>query len=243
MSNIESDAAGVNSVSGTIISCSAAGVPTSLLLPLRPWNKPDNRGDGAGKAPGVPDPGWPDGSGRWIGLEGWEKGGFPVGRLLNADIAGANCGLLLGVPSEREPRLNFFAFDLDLNPGTEQHSAVILAVLQAHCTTPMPYRSTWPYRGLVLLNVDGFDAGRDHNWLAMHNGQEIGKIELLANGRQCVIGGTHYSGNAITWHVNGDERVWRSPPITDVGIPSFASFEELRETPGAVLSGLEGARL
>jgi putative DNA primase/helicase len=216
-------------VSGTIISCAAAGVPTSLLIPIRPWDKPDRHGDGAGKSPAVPEPGFPDGTGKWMGLDDWEKG-IPVGRLFTADRAGANCGLRLGVPSEREPRLNIFNVDIDFTPGSEAHRAAILAALQARCPTPMPWRSTWPYRGTVLLNVEGFDPGRDHNWLAQHNGTSIGKIQLLTNGRQCVIAGRHYSGNIITWHVNGDDHVWSCPPVQDVGLPTFASFDELRET-------------
>src|ERR1700722_10109118 len=99
MENISNKNEKVNNsaVCGAIASAITAGVPQALVVPIRPWDKPDKEGKNAGKSPAYPDPAFPDGSGPWIGLENWTEGKIPIARLLIADEAGANCGLLLGV--------------------------------------------------------------------------------------------------------------------------------------------------
>jgi hypothetical protein len=127
-----------------------------------------------------------------------------------------------------EPRLNVFAIDIDLGEGQEASKDAILAALARHCGgRPMPWRSTWSYRALVLVNVLNMDSGRQHNWEAKRHGDTAGKIQLLTYGAQCVVAGTHYSGNPIAWHVAGDDRVWPWPPIKQVGLPAFESFDAL----------------
>jgi hypothetical protein len=223
-----------STVSGTIISCAAAGIPDSLLIPLRPWDKSSPaavaaRNIDAGKAPAVPDPGFLDGTGPWMNLQGWENG-LPLGRLLVADRAGANAGLRLGIQTEREPKFNFVAVDIDLNHGCEVHKDAILAALRSRCGgQPMPWRQTWPHRATVLLNVADDSTGGKCVWVVTYGGRTIGKIEWLAHGQQTAIAGRHYSGNVITWHVEGYERTWSCPPVKDIGLPTFPSYVAAKE--------------
>ena len=96
---------------GVITACIAAGVPPELVIPLLPVTE-NFGGKGRGKAPAVFDPV----TGRWEGLDNWERGGHDPDTILRlADAAGGNCGLIIGVPAAGG--FQFLADDIDLMPG------------------------------------------------------------------------------------------------------------------------------
>lgn len=261
MSNISTDTETVNdgAVFGVILQAVAAGVPQSLLLPVRPWNKPDKDGKNAGKAPAYPDPAFPDGSGPWIGLERWQEGNIRIGRLLLADEAGANCGLLLGVPAtfpDGQQRC-VVAIDLDLIQPPDGYPTFIEStvggMLYEHCArradidmgglAPMglvfreaPFiRKTVEPRGLFLATLPADAETRKIVWGIGRQGHDgaavpLGRVELLAKGQQCVIGGIHHSGNRIRWDqsAGGDKASFDVPHVRQYyNLPAFDSFDQL----------------
>jgi hypothetical protein len=81
----------------------------------------------------------------------------------------------------------------------------------------------------VLLNVADGSTGGKCKWVVTYGARTIGKIEWLAHGQQTAIAGRHYSGSAITWHLDGDDHVWSCPPVKDVGLPTFPSYVAAKE--------------
>lgn len=227
---------------GAISDCQAAGIPNDLIIPIRPWDAPDHRGNGRGKQPAMPD-----GSGdpkRWQPLDNWQRGGFHPAVLAQAEMYGANAGLLLGCPSGE---WNFCAIDIDLDIGMEIHRDRILATLAASAGAPVFVRRTVPYRALVLVRIRQVSSdGRKTTYTIRHadplNSEaeplDIGKIELLTTGQQCVIAGRHHSGNTIVWHeAASTEHIKLTPPIHP-DMWSFDCFLDLAEHVRAVLDTL-----
>ncbi len=178
----------------------AAGVPADLLLPIAPPTgargdsiKPESMGKAPARFEGK----------FWQVLGDWQNG---IDRpwLDACAVAGANVGLRLGLPHETLGPI--LAIDLDFAPGREPLRATAVtaaadSLIDNHLVDAV-VRSTVPYRALLLVRLPpGADPGRKVQWkLACPGGS---KIELLALGQQVVVGGTHASGNAITWTASG----------------------------------------
>ena len=184
-----------NTANGVILPCIAAGVPRVLTLPIEPSRLGDPK---SGKSPAKRG-----GQQNWIPLTGWQRGGVDYSDLELSDRCGANCGLLLGCPVDD---VAYAAIDIDLLLGNDIHRDRLLNKIADDWSVPLLIRTTVPYRALILVKVAGTGAGRKTiyklSYSAGAKGTEpigIGKIELLTTGQQCVIGGTHYSGNRIQW--------------------------------------------
>jgi hypothetical protein len=229
-------------VSGATKVCKAFGVPSSLLLPIIRWDAMlHSNPKSAGKAPAIPDPGFPDDDSKWVGCSGWESGHMPSGALFRSDVAGGNAGLLLGMPDAVEPSFNLQAVDIDLNEGCETHRDAILAALQPFAGDEMVYRETVSYRALLLVNVAGMDAGRKHVWHVTHNGTDIGKVEWLTTGEQCVIAGRHHSGNWIKWRLAGEpEKALEAPPLSKHRLATYPDCAAVLTALAGVWEGLRG---
>ena len=181
-----------NTANGVILPCIAAGVPQVLTLPIEPARPGDPK---SGKSPARRD-----GLQGWTGLTGWQKGGVDYADLELADRTGGNCGLLLGCPVND---VAFAAIDIDLTAGQEHTRDLILSRLRTSLgERSFIIRETVSYRALVLVRVAGTEAGHKLIFPITHDGDFIGKIELLTTGQQCVIAGVHHSGNPIRWHAS-----------------------------------------
>jgi uncharacterized protein (DUF927 family) len=227
-----STAAGPN-VSGAIASCIIAGVPKGLLVPLLPPNVAFN-GKGHGKMPAAFNPA----TGQWEGLDNWSRGGHdPSTILLNADTAGGNAGLLMGAPAGE---FQFLAVDIDLldAPKAVKWRNGILAVVQELWGQTLLVRETVPHRAMILVRLPpDADPGSKRVFHLSYADpavdgapEPIGKIELLANGQQAAVAGTHPSGNKMLWFHQGTggpgNETFDAPPVLD-GMPVFASFDDL----------------
>lgn len=214
-------------VSGLAINVAANGVPSDLLLPIQPVFRHLE----TGKLAGGKKPAKPNGGGGWDALHGWENG-VSDHDLLAATLAGCNVGVRLGMPSAQPPHINVLAIDLDMKEGHGGARDAFLAVLERQTGAPVLWRETWPYRGLVLVCIASMEAPHIRNWRVLHAGVEIGTIQLLACGQQCVVAGHHHSGRSIRWHHAGN--TYQVPPVSGVGLPSFADYD-------ALLAALESA--
>jgi hypothetical protein len=218
---------------GAIADCLQYGIPRDLAVPLLPVTV--GFGDkGHGKAPAA----YNTAAGRWEGLDNWERGGHDPDTILrNADAAGGNCGVIMGVPCGT---FNFLGGDLDLNDGPNaiKWRNVWLAATQRLWKQDLLVRETWPYRALLLIGIPVTDNGgakkvlnlsyTDPN-VAGSQPESIGKIEILARGQQAAIAGTHESGNQMLWFRQGssgpgNER-FPAPPVKE-GLPIFTSFDD-----------------
>ncbi len=168
----------------------------------------------------------------WQTLGSWQNG---VDRpwLDACAVAGANAGLRLGLPHDDLGPI--LAIDLDFAPGREPLRATAVtaaadSLIDDHLVDAV-VRSTVPYRALLLVRLPlGADPGRKVQWKLAVPGDaataadgsrvEPSKIELLALGQQVVIGGTHASGNAITWQAPG---IAATGALPDAAIPILPS--------------------
>lgn len=233
-------------VSGCIQRCRDAGIPDSLLLPIRPWNRPDAKGGGAGKAPAA----YSHQIGEWVGLTSWTSMPVHPGNLHDASELGGNAGLILGVPATvttatgRTAALQFAAIDIDLDEPTPDkplhdeagliadRNTILTEIARAFGPLTL-VRESRPYRGLVLAAHGGLLPGRKCAFRVMkptlaHDAIQIGKIELLTTGQQCVIAGRHSQGYPLLWHRADAPDAPRLPypPIT-TGLPVTGDFNEI----------------
>lgn len=219
----------------SIQDCRDAGLAESLLIPVCPpfLNPSTGKMDG-GKAPGVPD-----GQGGWVGLDRWEQADTLAEIKDAADRLGANCGLVLGTPNQ-EGHL-YVAIDMDLDVGQETHRNRLLnqfARQYPHMTILV--RETVPYRAALLVKVKDMAApGSKTVYKLVHDGEKIGKIEVLTKGQQCVIAGQHPIAGQIKWMVFGQDQRYRAPPIT-AGMPETETFLDLIEVIHVWLGNLQG---
>jgi hypothetical protein len=229
-------------VSGVILHAHIRGTPDSLLLPIRPpYIDQHKDSETYGQMiDGKTLSGWYQGD--WPPLAGWQRGNVNGGTLHDADVEGANAGLLLGVPADPDTATNCQAVDIDLGPGCEAHRDAFLDALQPHAGgSDIIWRETWPYRGLVLLNVAAMDAGRKHKWKVTHSGTDIGHVELLSTGQQCVIAGRHASGRWIRWHaLAAPDKAYRAPPLNDYRLATYPDFPAVLDMLDGVWQGLRG---
>lgn len=200
--------------------CRDAGIPQRLLIPVRPWDKPDERGNGAGKAPAFVRDG-----GVWDGLYDWEKCNTPWETCLICEKYGGNVGLVLGTGSE----WTFAALDMDLDPGQEEHRDRLISLLASlHPDKAVVIRETRSYRALILVRVNSIAEGRKLVFYLTHSGKKIGKIELLTTHQQCVIAGRHPEAGPIRWHLYGSGEY--SPiPVLPPHILAFPDQLDLAE--------------
>lgn len=232
---------------GSIKDCKDAGIPASLLIPIRPHDKPDRDGLGAGKAPAEVN-----NNGEWIKLHGWPKGVQPEVLDL-ADSMGCNGGVGLGNPdSATNPIWNFAAIDLDLNDGEVVHrTRIINAFAEKWSGQVLLVRETVPHRAMLLVRItNAMSVGRKSVYhLAYKDPTDkaaeehpIGKLELLATGQQAVIAGIHPSGNTIVWKFFGQETRFRAPIVNGAHgcppIPAFPTFADLSESISELLNDL-----
>lgn len=224
---------------GAIAECQAAGIPDALIIPIRPWDKPDDKGNGAGKAPALPN-----GQGGWEPLTNWQYGEIHPNILAQADLYGANAGLLLGAPSGE---WHFGAVDIDLDPGQEVHRDRLLTTLTHATRGLVMVRNTVPYRALVLVRIsDLMSHGRKLTYNLQFTDptvpgattQDIGKIELLTTGQQCVIAGMHPSGNTIQWHEASAPDQTALAPMLHENMMCGEKFEDVSEFVRSVLDSL-----
>lgn len=200
--------------------CRAAGIPQGLLIPLRPWDKPDERGNGAGKAPASVGDG-----GIWYNLSGWERCNTPWETCITSENYGANVGLILGAGLDYA----FAALDFDLNEGCEEHRNRLLTLLASLFPDQIILiRQTRSYRALVLVRVAGLGAGRKLVFHLHCNNEKIGKIELLTTGQQCLIAGRHPESGDISWHNFGSDTFSPIPVIPD-NVLTFPTYDDMAE--------------
>jgi hypothetical protein len=220
-----------DAVSGTgaLTDCVRAGSPQQILLPVLPGNVTLSGRD-HGKRPARFDS-----TAGWVGLTDWQKGNLAADVLRDSDAAGANAGVLLNAPYDAtDGPLHLLAIDVDLEPGPNavKWRNGIVAAFGRLWQQPMLVRSTVPHRALLLVNLpEEASAGPKKRFTlsrapeAGAKAVEIGKIELLAYGQQCVIAGVHPSGNRISWgHTAHPGEQWGAPPVK-LGMPSFDSYE------------------
>jgi putative DNA primase/helicase len=236
---------------GAISDCKAGGIPATLLVPIRPWDKPDAEGKNAGKAPAVVN-----NNGEWVGIPNWQRGVLPE-ELDLADRCGGNAGLALGCPESAsdDALWNFAALDIDFDSGQEAHrDRLVHAFAGAWDGQSLLIRETVPHRAMLLVRITNTrSVGRKSVYHILYKDptdknateQSIGKLELLATGQQAVIAGTHASGNKINWRSYGREDAFRVPVINglhDVPLPpAFPSFPDLTDSISNLLNSLSGA--
>lgn len=234
---------------GFIADCQAAGIPSSLLVPIRPWNRPDRDGNGAGKAPAIPrqtdraDP-------IWLSMLNWRKGATSA-ELQFADTFGANAGLMLGCPdAPQNPQWNFVSVDIDFEEDGQVHrDRFVNAVSRVWPTLVL--RETVPHRALLLLRMRDANAiGRKTVYKIYFTEQTgknpkeklVGKIEVLTTGQQAVIAGIHRSGAPIKWRICVDtewgDETFHSPPVKQGKVPVFATFHDIINDIRGVLDNL-----
>lgn len=208
----------------------AAGVHKDLVLPLRPWDKPDlstidkETGKpipkGAGKAPATCN-----GEGHWRNLGGWQRGSIDPRLLADADCQGSNFGLLMGVPVSdvdsadldvKATPYSYLGIDIDLDPGMERHRNALLPLLMYQFGAMQALvRHSLPYRAFLLARMPGLQHGSKTFGPVLYKGQPIGKIEILGTGQQALIAGRHPSGNFISWERGGNGRLTSAPLVKD----------------------------
>lgn len=213
---------------GFLAECREAGIPELLLIPIRPWDKPDEDGKNAGKAPACPND-----YGSWFGLKDWQNADMPWKPIKDlADQCGANAGLVLGTMVDGWA---FAAIDFDLDAGQTIHRDRLLnSYALAHKGEETPkdvlVRETVPYRAMVLLRLGSMtDTGSKAVYHISHGTEKIGKIELLTVHQQTVIAGIHHSKNPIAWEVFGDPDNRRSTPQISDQMLTFDTFIQAAE--------------
>ena len=198
---------------GNLVAAVEAGFPPDLLIPILPSHaKPGANVDlqtekttanVLGKAPFCfnPSTGW------WRGLRSWQTGATAEQRRVS-DEAGANVGLLLGVPRGAS---TYLALDVDTkwaenDPASQERANEICRIVVKTVCQHLGVASVWcrmarRRRIAILIRVADGHAGKK-TILGLHDRDiDRGKIEVLAQGQQVVIGGTHASngGTPIVW--------------------------------------------
>lgn len=173
----------------------AAGFDPSRLIPVAPPTGPGLdalRPGSAGKVPARLE------GDTWQPLADW-RNGVTAEWLQHCGAAGGNVGLVLGREPDGRPG-GYLALDLDFEPGQERLRNLAVAVatrwLADEVAEAPAVRSTAPHRALLLFRLEPGEAAGGK---AIYDLGAAGKLELLAEGQQAVIGGTHHSGNPIAW--------------------------------------------
>ena len=234
MSNLTKPVVSVNNddddlLPGAIGDAIRAGFPPNLLIPICPWNYQQWGPRNAGKRPAR----WA--GAMWAGLSAWESG-VEVQELVGADRQGANCGLRCGVPSGGR---QYAVIDVDLECVSH------VAEMMAHLVPRLGgdaclIRATRAGRAAILVGISSLIPGH-HQAIELTHQQDgpAGKLEVLTTGQQCVIGGTHQSGNRITWFRAGEpKRKSTAPPINE-GVFEVDDFDALIEL---VIEALRAAK-
>ena len=223
---------------GYITECRDAGIPEQLLIPIQP----PYMNQASGEMEGGKEPAMMNGLGEWAPLANWGQLTLPWQAKVEADQSGANCGLVLGCGVETDAGpMAFAAVDIDFLAGREeQRDKFINHFAAVWPETVLLIRETVPYRAMLLVRItDAFSTGRKGAYYLQYKDTELGKIELLTTGQQCIISGRHYSGNEISWHPYGSEERWKTPRIYDK-MPAFRTFVDLAESIRGELEKLAG---
>ena len=223
---------------GYIIECRDAGIPEELLIPIQPPYFDHNTKDvEGGKTPAVLNS-----IGEWVPIKGWQNLTTPWELKAQADTDGANCGLVLGC-SGNTPNgpVAFAAMDIDFKKGQEaQRDLFINHFASIWPGSALLIRETVPHRALLLIRItDTFSSGHKGVYYLKHKDEDIGGIELLTTGQQCIIAGHHYSGNEIAWFVYGADERSRTPRTID-NMLAFPTFVDLAEAVRSELEKLGG---
>ena len=213
----------------SIAKAEQAGFPPDLLIPILPHSARPGANcqpvepNSLGKVPSYfnPSTGW------WSGLGQWRTGATPEQRR-TADAAGANCGLILGVP--RDGR-TFVALDVDTewsekDPASIKRAGEICQAVIRAAHAALGVESFWlriarPARFAFLVELKDPNAGpKAVVKLAESQGNTVlnrGKIEILAGGQQVVIAGTHAyrGGTPIRWFRSDRPKESHSHPVVD----------------------------
>jgi energy-coupling factor transporter ATP-binding protein EcfA2 len=211
-----------NGVSGLVSLAVDAGLPLDLALPIEPpyLHLPidDKRRQHSGKKPAALNA-----IGEWQGLSDWTNTPVHPEVLRDAGLAGCNVGVRLGVASQEPSGLHLLALDVDLNEGHADTCKTLLRALQPLLGgIAFIWRETKPGRALCLVHLTELFDSRKRVWRVACKGTDIGKIELLANGQQCVVAGRHWTGREILWRCAGEPgTAWPVPPLNRVPLPSF----------------------
>lgn len=197
MSNIESRPTEVNHDTSVLFA------PGPLLIPVAPHNVTFDDPRNAGKVPAVIDS-----AGTWHRLTSWQRGGIDADTIERCREAGGNTGLITGRP---HLSVSAVAVDLDLDPEkgddearrelqTKRRDDFIARLPDLFECRNLAARETVPWRGLIIAWIPTLDPIQKFV-IPLHeeDGTSFGKIELLATGQQCVVGGTHQSGRPIVW--------------------------------------------
>jgi putative DNA primase/helicase len=201
---------------------------------------------GLGKTPALPD----DEPGYWKPLPRWQHGITDKERRLAIE-AGANAGLILGVPLQGQ---QYIALDFDLLTGTSEEdfeTKVALAIKQRSIRTivsalggnPIWVRDSRPGRAAVLFRMDPAQpTGRkDIVHLTSSKYGDVGKIEVLARGQQIVVAGEHsFTQQPLLWWRSDRPDVRVAAPTVDDAIPVLKDRENLNKLLEAVLASLTG---
>lgn len=215
---------------GSIDAFQKAGFPLSLLLPVIPWD--GTKDQRAGKSPGTLGT-----DGTWVGLRDWENGVDPA-ILLALDRRGANCGILLGKETPDGSTLVVMDIDTEPHPTDPAHRdsriAQILAdIAVSHASSeikgPFWVRLSRPGRASILFRMAKGAAPGSKEVLSFYqnvsgNSVKRGKIEILARGQQCAVGGSHVfgSGTPLRWYRTDNPSEMRPAP-------AFASLPVIRD--------------
>jgi len=230
---------------GLLADCEAAGFHHGLLLPVIPptagWSKRGNS-DPNGKAPGRFD--MP--TGNWLGLDNWQHG-CPRDHQRISDDWGCNVGLLLGQVVDGRV---FAALDGDLNDDTagvnhKIRESLVSRLVMAFGMTSMLIRETVRPRFMMLVELDpagDFGGKQEITWNYRDNRGNLlnlGKLELLTRGEQCVIAGRHISGNVIHWRDSSNLTMEYQVPLLNRAIPKFKNFAAFGDAVMAALKPFE----
>jgi hypothetical protein len=172
-------------------------------------------------------------------------------QLRQADIAGANAGLILGTP--------WVAIDVDgmdiavhTKDGTETTIGALISssVIKAFVASagPQIVRTTVDHRAMILARIPaGADPGgkvvfklfRTAVNRARTKDDLVCKLEILTLGQQVVIGNRHVSGNPIRWYNTSDPtKTYTAPPVDQAY--EFAYYGTLVDFVEAIVMDLPG---
>jgi hypothetical protein len=210
-----------------------------LVIPVAPRNALGIADSGLGKIPALPI-----GDGYWKPLPKWQDGVTEDERA-RATEAGANVGLILGVPLQGQ---NYVALDFDFAGDTPEEIAIaevdrdvaLSAISLAVQGRPFWWRVSRPGRAAVLFKIEPTeDAGKKEIIQFLRNGaSDKSKIEVLARGQQIVIAGEHAkTGKPMYWLQYGaddtpENRRTALPCNEVVKLKSRADLSEMIEVIG-----------
>lgn len=233
---------------GNIAAAVQAGFPQTLVIPIAPYDAPFEPAL-RGKIPAY------FGYNGWIPKTNWQLG-VAYEESYNSDQHGCNAGLVLGVSNGG---FNFVAIDVDTNPHDTDEDApetlqawqicgVVVTSVVAYLRSlgqeaPLWTRMTRPGRVSILFTLppDVHAGKKGVAFLSGPNGEEFGKIEVLAHGQQSIIGGTHayQGGTQITWRdgSRSDSKSYSYPPLSQ-GCASITDRKQLDALLNTVLNTL-----